>query len=794
MPSHSRQYNEHEQCTFDLCEQSRIDSTSVAQRHEDCDGKCGKYNFPLRLLDERIEKSKFTAWRLVSDSLDDTPPLLDSKNPYMALSHVWADGTGGGISGPGVVNKCLFNFFCGIARDFQCEGLWWDTISIPTDEDLRRKALNVMHTNYAVARITLVHDLYLREWEWVNAEMACFAIVKSPWFSRGWTALELAKSHKVKILFKSRKNEGQVIKDLDIDILDEVLPSSPHYNLAMAINKLRRTSIQSFGDMLAILGPRDTSKPRDVPIISGLLAGIETSGGISHQEIYQRILRKLGKVAQGHLFHNLSTMTTPGFSWCPINILDMPMADTDSESTLLDLRENGDLEGTWKVYPVDDINVNDLLLQKVHPLTVISLKIALNAENKAKHVLLVENIENGLLGHRALLVRPMECEKPTTGAIHCRFVGPVYFHLAKRNRAQGDNGRPMAVIITNADKMKLPGQNAWNYVCGTVDGPEVNSKLEITNENLAKEFDAAIPDMEGLLFLANNKDDLRKEVSSDKYRIKIPRLIRVRPNRSAFSGDIVMSYVFHSEPGIEAFFYGSEELLNHVKESRNVQSGKLMAVFLDGNSNLQIDSNQSSERKAQLGTTALPIAVEMAENCGPLVTLLLDNGAQHMENIHKQLPIHLSAMKRDLSAFIILLANETSPANPNKTDANMQTALHVLVRHYFCFGQATPFIQTLQKVVEKMDQDGLDARDNCGKTALIRAVKNDNIEVVQYLLSAGVSVDIQDEDGCTALIAAALIDDIKIVQCLLGAGVSINIQDKIGATALLWQSCSVILR
>jgi hypothetical protein len=59
-----------------------------------------------------------------------------------------------------------------------------------------------MHDNYAAARTTLVPDMYLHEWEWVNGSMACFVVVMSPWYSRGWIALELAKSHKAKILLR----------------------------------------------------------------------------------------------------------------------------------------------------------------------------------------------------------------------------------------------------------------------------------------------------------------------------------------------------------------------------------------------------------------------------------------------------------------------------------------------------------------------------------------------------------------------------------------------------------------
>lgn len=47
---------------------------------------------------------------------------------YMAISHVWADGTGKGNT-PGRVNECLFDFFARLARsrDLRCHGIWWES-------------------------------------------------------------------------------------------------------------------------------------------------------------------------------------------------------------------------------------------------------------------------------------------------------------------------------------------------------------------------------------------------------------------------------------------------------------------------------------------------------------------------------------------------------------------------------------------------------------------------------------------------------------------------------------------
>jgi hypothetical protein len=191
--------------------------------------------------------------------------------------------------------------------------------------------------NYENARITLVHDCYLREWEWTDketaAETACFAIIMSPWFSRGWTALELAKSRKVKIVFK-----GPLIKDLD-----EILAEAPPGLARDGIVKLRNKSITNVDDLLATLGPRHTSWPRDVAIISGLLVGVKIHSNASQQGIYKSVLQKMKTVNHGHLFHNLPTMSG-GFSWCPVSLLDLPLG-LKGITPPITKHEN---VGTWK--------------------------------------------------------------------------------------------------------------------------------------------------------------------------------------------------------------------------------------------------------------------------------------------------------------------------------------------------------------------------------------------------------------------------------------------------------------
>lgn len=70
--------------------------------------------------------------------------------------------------------------------------------------------------------------------------------------------------------------------------------------------------------------------------------------------------------------------------------------------------------------------------------------------------------------------------------------------------------------------------------------------------------------------------------------------------------------------------------------------------------------------------------------------------------------------------------------------------------------------------------------------ALIKAAREDQIAIVQGLLSNGADVNVKDEDGNTALIIAAIFGHNTIAQILLANGADVNAKDNDGKTALMW--------
>ncbi|EXJ61884.1 hypothetical protein A1O7_02314, partial [Cladophialophora yegresii CBS 114405] len=87
----------------------------------------------------------------------------------------------------------------------------------------------------------------------------------SPWFSQGWTAVELARSRTVKVLFKGER--GPLLKDLDEDILCKPR-TERHAARRRIIHRLRTQTVTRVDDLLCILRCRYTSWSKDIAIIA----------------------------------------------------------------------------------------------------------------------------------------------------------------------------------------------------------------------------------------------------------------------------------------------------------------------------------------------------------------------------------------------------------------------------------------------------------------------------------------------------------------------------------------------
>ena len=423
---------DHERCNFEFCEYSLRDFTGVEQRHECLAKDCPllKGLFSRDILRSAAESNSSTVWAL--DGLS----MLERHRPYMAISHVWSDGTGAGAWPDGEVNECLYSYFKRIAEQFQCEGIWWDTICIPKEKAAREKAIRKIQSNYENARITLVHDVFLRNWIW-DSDTACFAIIMSTWFSRGWTALELSKSRKVKVIF--REKYGAVVKDLDEEILARDSDTYSHKEASRIVRNLRQ-GITSLNELLRVLQPRHTSWPKDRAIISALLMNVGIPKGALQLDVYKSILREgRPQISHGNLFHNSATASEG--SWCPTNLLDLPQVPRSEAiaSNSLFVQHDLSLWGRWYRLPASSVPLCEYNWRGVHPFMKEKLQLHL-VQAFAKHpryatettsFLLFEPSE---LSDKALLVKPSHLVTEPGFPPYYEYLGAVFFTKSQKPR------------------------------------------------------------------------------------------------------------------------------------------------------------------------------------------------------------------------------------------------------------------------------------------------------------------------------------------------------------------------
>jgi ankyrin repeat protein len=764
---HDKQQKEerdlHRECTFDVCEQSQINFTSISQRHESptcrLDEHCQTLDrlFPRAVLEQAVKENGPTAWLLNGAA------TIKEGQKYMAISHVWSDGTGTGAWDGLKVNRCLFHFFRKLAREHGCQGIWWDTICIPGQRKLRTKVLANMHVNYEKAEITLVHDCFLRKLPWVNAEIACIAILMSPWFSRGWTALELAKANgRVKIAFRG---EGRpLIKDLDQDILAGSGSTERHRLASYAIAKLRE-GLNTVDDLLIVLGSRHTSWAKDTAIISALLVGSPIEGNEGQQMIYQKILKKFGELRHEHLFHRLPTISN-GLGWSPISIFDMPLEPAKARETL-HVNSNGEATGRWKVIPLSEVSRGNIVWQGMHPFIAAGIRSCL--EHEAGHCFLIEPRESkSIKAPRGLLVK----KKGTA----YQFVGSVLFHP------------PVEVNAENVGVKILSSAEVED--CQSDADASVGSRLEgVANEQEAEpEEGVQCPQHKGRT--ADKKEDSH---TYDKVNeISIQHLAeaarapdqdiahqRLRTDNGTYPvAEDIPTLVLAAAANGEHCLIGrllKEHEVNYdcmdnvcPQEGSKVLAERSVRIF-----------ESSFNSKDGQGRTPLMLALKGKHRKVAMQLLewyeTLDKTGWKDENGRTSLSWAAGEGYEDVSE--VLLA--TSRTEVEAKDKNSWTPL--------CWAAS----EGHEKVVELLLEIGkadVEAKDRSSGTPLSQAASRGHQDVVKLLLEIGkANVEAKEHDGKTPLWRAASEGHEEVVGLLLEIGkADVEAKDNYGMTPLRW--------
>jgi ankyrin repeat protein len=503
--------------------------------------------------------------------------------------------------------------------------------------------------------------------------------------------------------------------------------------------------------------------------ISGLLVGVEMKEAEPQQDTYQRILEKIGWVCHGHLFHNLPTISK-GFSWCPITLLDMPLAS--SEATL-SIRKNGEVVGTWKVFRLESFQEKYILKDTQHPL--IEAKLHSSLKRKDDHRFLVEPEVESI--SRALLVKIMG----GLSTKNCyQFVGSMYFHPPQ----EPDKNQPMEgeiVTILNTKGAEEIEAQACNEVkagarvqkvtdnhepnhpdiveaeerVGPIAGQMVQRQTNSYPHDLNRRMETQAPvdkGKKGATCACKSEDDpnsqnlrLLSEAKNGKEE-EVGRLISEGANVDFQDeyGRTPMSWA--AEGGHEAVVkllleqyevqYDSKDNGDQTPLSRAAEGGREAVVEL-----LVKGFKSQYDSKDENGRTPLSRAAEGRHEA--VVKLLLETGKVNIGSKDKDGRKPMSWAAEGGHKAVVKLLLERYEVQYDSKDNDDQTPLSRAAegRH-----------EAVVELLVRRFKIQYDSRDNGGRTPLSRATEGGHEAVVKLLLKwYEVDVDSKDNDGRTPL-------------------------------------------
>ncbi|KAI0765383.1 hypothetical protein C8Q74DRAFT_1050657 [Fomes fomentarius] len=281
-----------------------------------------------------------------------------TRGPYVAISHVWADGLGS-VTEDGLP-LCQVRRLDELARRLNPNGAFWqDGLCVPEDKPLRRRAIGLMAETYENADKVLVIDSGIRSQCSLSApkEACLLRIATSGWVQRIWTL-----------------QEGMLARELYFEVADGVIDCT-HFNGAAyhtasglipilqyrcqddSTKEFRKRLAESpkctLNDIIALLRYRTTSHPEDEPLAIAGLLGVDASELLKFDDAQQRMKALLMRVKdlprQLAVFGWLSErLAVPNFTWAPRTLSDV-IWPGDADDPLVATCNDKGLFGTFTV-------------------------------------------------------------------------------------------------------------------------------------------------------------------------------------------------------------------------------------------------------------------------------------------------------------------------------------------------------------------------------------------------------------------------------------------------------------
>ncbi|KAF8533895.1 hypothetical protein BDD12DRAFT_944862 [Trichophaea hybrida] len=356
----------HNDCSLQACV-STIDTTSYETRHaKKClDCKCLMFGDPVAVAAIVEEKAiPLVLW--TGSELKVVKYDSESKQKYLAISHVWSDGMGNQKDNK--LPQCqlesihnMINSLYSEQRQGQHEehlsdpqqpveqstdldksvGFWMDTLCIPVSEspqlasdraqNLRKDAIAKMRYIYETAHEVLVIDSWIRELSRSASIIEkATRIFLSNWQHRLWTLQEGVLAQR---LFSNLRTDHRALNSSDANKKE----GAEEKSLAAKVLPI-----------LEVVTRRKTSRLTDETICIATLLNFDEETIRKNLDLrspgerMRAFLKILGAFHQDIIFSEFPKLQTPGFRWAPHSFLNQEGSLWPESTTELSERERSD--------------------------------------------------------------------------------------------------------------------------------------------------------------------------------------------------------------------------------------------------------------------------------------------------------------------------------------------------------------------------------------------------------------------------------------------------------------------
>ncbi|OCH84218.1 hypothetical protein OBBRIDRAFT_764553 [Obba rivulosa] len=321
----------HARCTGRTCVLNNIDAAVYSNRHVMDTCKCAYSRPPLDAVIETLASNEIPIIMIpdYGAPIDDMVTMTcstASSAPYVAISHVWADGLGS-TSEVGLPT-CQLRRLAMLASQLVPDGVFWmDGLCVPERKDMRKRAIGLMCQTYREAAAVLVIDSGIRSCS-VKAPLQekQLRVATSGWIQRLWTLQETAVAKAVVFEF----SDGLLsIKELfaspwDVSANPVVcFLSMSLYRLGKWAENLAPAPEDTFYYLFDALEFRTTSKLEDETVaVSGLL-GVDAFelASLPPEQRMMGLLLRIRELPSDIILLGGQKLNKPGFRWAPRTLM-----------------------------------------------------------------------------------------------------------------------------------------------------------------------------------------------------------------------------------------------------------------------------------------------------------------------------------------------------------------------------------------------------------------------------------------------------------------------------------------